>query len=434
MPKMSDSKPRDLLELLPYEIRLIIIPYLPFPAMRTMMGYSDTWKHLIMSHPRYLQIFEISIPYVPAKTVPDYLAHFTSKAEGIVRISIENQFDRGMEDANSCWSNRYKMPYDESQFELLTRMLWHDDPLGGKRDMLGAREIDRELYVSLPLFLSRYKAAIIRGNHATDLEWHDPWKIMLSDLIGKELFVKYFTTRTVGIDLRVNKWDPEVWGGERGTGEDVSDRAWEIIDHVRMLHVPLDAMTTFFRRVAQNSRKLQTSYLRFSTPPGSSAVTVTKSDIPQFKSSKLGAKIEVLILCPDEDQDSQLCHRPRHVISQKYLSELLSIMPNLQALVLRDFHVLADDDSEQQHEQPMLDLRSFKQLCHVDFSGSEFENGLPLLDQHCSRITLRRSRHLTDLLEVVKSMTGEIQTAGLLQLELSDKIDGLADDTLIGIH
>ncbi|KAK7205337.1 hypothetical protein BZA70DRAFT_289261 [Myxozyma melibiosi] len=380
---MVDNKYFDF-EALPDEILLLIISYLPCKTLISMCSLSHFWRQLICNSQTFRREFEFIKD--GAITEDSVIAYVAKNVPEIVRINASNP--------------------------LFWQILEEESPV--PEDSMV--EPDPEMYFSLPRFLTRCRAIRnddISRNRFVDLcdmvEQADPSDKLDYDPISPTIPLDSFTWRywssspliddlldyatfaeiCTHIHLRLNTWDTAVWECESNSDQSDSGIVWEILRGVQMLSIPLDAMMTYFCAAAENSQvHLGIKYLRFLVQPGSS-VTIESQQL------RWGQQFENLhdLIINDDVHGDFYSPRPRHEISQDLLAQILLAMPNLGKLVLCDFHVLSDDE-----KQECLDMRQRKCILHVDFSGTEFACGFPLLSDKCYYIMLRRSPHIADLL------------------------------------
>ncbi|KAK7205334.1 hypothetical protein BZA70DRAFT_153318 [Myxozyma melibiosi] len=390
----ADSKGRSL-ETLPHEILLMIISYLPSEKLIALYSLSDFWSDLINNS----STFWGELEFIPdGKIVDDSaVASIVKKALGIMRIEPDPDF-------------RYRS-------------------YGTKPDRYPA------IFISLECLFSRY-SEIGRGNSSCLYSFKA--KLLSTKQspaergaegreevyrIASEYISNHYPVKAC-IDWRMNRISPAAFLDLGEEDRYLHEGLWELLRGVRMLHLPLDTMATFlYTAVEKGGKKLSVELLQFSDQSGSSLNIESK----ELEFGQLFDSLKVLII-NDTKNEELGSPRPRHKISQNLLAQLLQSTPRLEALVLCDFYVPSNNSGKPETPRA-LDLLSHDDIEYVDFSGTKFASGFPLLNKSCKSVRLRRSRlSAAFFYEALKAPDA---LPDLQLLDLSDSPD-ITDAMLLG--
>ncbi|KAK7205339.1 hypothetical protein BZA70DRAFT_267186 [Myxozyma melibiosi] len=391
VPETVESKYLDL-EALPREILLLIISYLPCKTLVSMCSLSHFWRELICNSQTFRREFE----FIKDGTVTEdsVVAYIAKNVPGFVRINAMNPLFWRIREEELPALEGSRVEYDEEIFLSLPRFLARYSAI--KRDNISMRRfID---LCTKQTVEEEWKGERELDPISSELVWHNFSARFLylcsplSDIMFEDWSFREICTH---IHLRLNTWDTTVWKCGSNKDKYNSRIAREILGGARMLSLPLDAMMSFLCSVVEDSRvQPSVEYLRFLVQPGSSVTIESK---PLRYSDKFEG-LRVLII-NDAKQGDSCSPPPRHEISQNLLAQILQAMPDLRKLVLCDFHVSSDDGSGLE-KQEVLDMRQCKRLLRVDFSGTKFACGFPLLsDRLYHSIKLCRSPHIANMLE-----------------------------------
>ncbi|KAK7205338.1 hypothetical protein BZA70DRAFT_153402 [Myxozyma melibiosi] len=398
-----DKKQRSL-QALPREILLEIISYVPSRTLIALCNHSHFWRGLIHDNPTFWRDLEFSADETAADE--SAVLYVEKYAANLIHMQAVLEGCGG-----SCSSEDDEDSLEDVQIPLILisperclaryRLAKYDDDDDGDDKSL-EREEPVVYNARRPLWPEQIKEKLLQV--AKDILEER------QDFVWREKFVWPL------INLQLATWDPAVWGV--GSSADPYDCrvAWEFLRCVESIHMPLGDMMTFFARCAAAEKKesLRIFSLRF-FPQSGSPVNI------RSKQLELGTfySLSVLSLNVSDDEVSCSPPRPRAQISQNMLAQLVRSFPELRMLELHDFLVSSDSS-----DQGKLEMRNVR---HVDFSGTEFECGFPLLKGECHFLTLVRSPHVADL------FGSEGRAEGLLQhlwfIDLSDNPD--ITDTMI---
>ncbi|KAK7205336.1 hypothetical protein BZA70DRAFT_267183 [Myxozyma melibiosi] len=376
VPETADGKSSRLQDL-PHEVLFLILSYLPQSTWVVLQNSSPFWRTYIHNNPAFWRNLE----YVT-----------TAKAAGAVPMAFG--------------AKNKDVQYVEDNTPELVR-LRIEVHFSAQFSYAGANNRAPVILFSLPRFLSLYGAA--KKNDGIKVS---PERAMMlrSALIAKPILEPQFKIKTnthwPHITLRLNRWDPAVWGPGDHEGRDDRQSAWELLGFAEKLDMSLETMEPFLcRLVDKMSITLKSTSLRFFAQSGSQ-VTIENKQL-QFGHQFFNLK-KLSINGPSRDAPGF-----RHEISQNTLAQVLNAMPKLEELVLCDFYVTSDKESGQGKREKKLSLLKLKSL---DISGSKFASGFPSLSSKCKSINLSRSPHTAYVLGGANRGARTLQRADDLDL------------------
>ncbi|KAK7205313.1 hypothetical protein BZA70DRAFT_152507 [Myxozyma melibiosi] len=356
---IADSK-RHRIETLPYDILFKVVSYLPTKTVIAMCSLSRFWEELIQDMPTFWRDLEFITDGTEADDNP--VKYNAKNAPEIVQINLA--------------------------------------------DNTNGTVLHRKAFLSLHRFLARFDAIERNKNMGSvSLDTSHIYRIMYQiaeEIQGNRLSLAY--ARHVMCSITPNS---ALRRSDANASQYACGLPWELLRIASRLHVPLDMLAIIIRTaVEKGEQALRPAHIQVVPQSAASNPIVYK----ELRCGQLFRSLKSLVFSESEHWNP--CPpRSRHEISQNLLARLLEATPVLSTLALWHFHVLSDVGSGRRGKEETLYLRQQPKLYEVDFSGTMFASGLPLLSDKCECFLLRRSPHVADFLK-----TDYLQRAKILNL------------------